>query len=289
MVHRNFTRLLILLLIMALLAVPVSANAGQRLAVERQVYEFLTGELKLSTAAACGVLANIEHESSFQPTIFGDQGTSYGLCQWHNERFTALRVYCASAKLDYRTVEGQMAYLKYELGTNYTTLLLTLQSIENTPDGAYRAAYLWCVHFEKPSDTQNKAISRGELARGKYWSRYNSYSPVLVLPQEPEPEPDPQQILEQLLQKPVTIPLAPEKEVSSGGRPLFPNPEFIYYVPRNFPQTDSAPTPEQVTGSGFRWEYPALALIAAAMAAVLIFPGKKAPGKVYSRGRFVVK
>ena len=148
MAQRNIARLLVLLLTAALLAAPVSANAGQRLAVERQVYEYLTGELKLSTAAACGVLANIEHESAFQPTIFGDQGTSFGLCQWHNERFTALRGFCASLGLDYRSVEGQLAYLKYELGTNYTTLLLTLQSIDNPPDGAYRAGYLWCVHFE---------------------------------------------------------------------------------------------------------------------------------------------
>ena len=82
--HRNLIRLLAVLLTAALLAVPVSADAGDRLAVEREVYDYLTNELLLSTAAACGVLANIEHESSFQPTIYGDKGTSYGLCQWHN-------------------------------------------------------------------------------------------------------------------------------------------------------------------------------------------------------------
>ena len=119
MVKRNFIRLLAAALTLALLIVPAAASSGQRLSVEREVYDFLTEELMLSNAAACGVLANIEHESNFQPTIFGDKGTSYGLCQWHNERFTALRSFCAALGLSYRTVEGQMAYLRYELGTDY--------------------------------------------------------------------------------------------------------------------------------------------------------------------------
>lgn len=288
MAQRNLIRLLILLLAAALLVLPVSASAGQRLAVERQVYEYLTGELKLSNAAACGVLANIEHESSFQPTILGDRGTSFGLCQWHNERFTALRSYCAALKLDYRTVEGQLAYLKYELGTNYTTLLLTLQAIDNTPDGAYQAAYLWCVRFEKPSDTQNKAVARGELARSKYWVRYSSYQPgISILPEAPEP--DPQEVLDQLLQKPVTIPLPPEEQPGTNTHYTFPKPEFIYYIPRNLPGAALPPVMQPVPEPGLGWEFPALAAIVTAMAAVLIFPRKKKPGKVYSRGRFVVE
>ena len=288
--RRNFIRLLVLLLAASLLAAaPVSADSGQRLAVEREVYSFLTGELKLSTAAACGVLANIEHESSFQPTIFGDNGTSYGLCQWHNERFTALRGFCASLGLDYRTVEGQMAYLKYELGTNYTTLLLTLQSIDNTPDGAYRAAYLWCVQFERPSDTQNKAMARGELARGKYWARYNSYRPVVILPETTEPEPDPEALIEQLRQNPVTIPLPPEEPENRTNGYVFQRPDLIYYVPRNLPKADTPPSPEPVSSPGLRWEYPALAAIGTAMVIVVIFPSKKKRRKVYSEGRFVVR
>ena len=95
MVRKNFIRLLAAVLVIVLCAPGVSADAGDRLAVEREVFDYLTNELMLSNAAACGVLANIEHESAFQPTIFGDKGTSYGLCQWHNERFTALRGYCA--------------------------------------------------------------------------------------------------------------------------------------------------------------------------------------------------
>lgn len=282
MVHKNCIRLLAVLLAVVLLAPAASASTGERLAVEREVFDYLTDELNLSTAAACGVLANIEHESAFQPTIYGDKGTSYGLCQWHNERFTALRSYCAALGLDYRTVEGQMAYLKYELGNNYTNLLLTLQAIDNTPEGAYRAAYLWCIQFEKPSNMQAKAASRGELARGKYWARYNRYEPVInILPETEETETDPAFLLEQLRQNPVTIPLPPEEPEEHTARYVFQRPDFIYYTPHHLPG------PEEP--DDFQWEIPALIAIGAAMAAVVLLPGKKKRGKVYTEGAFVVK
>ena len=39
------------------------------------VYNFLVTELNLTPAAACGIMANIEHESSFNPTA--KTGRSY--------------------------------------------------------------------------------------------------------------------------------------------------------------------------------------------------------------------
>ena len=288
MVHKNLLRLLAAVLVLALCIPAVSADAGSRLAVEREVFEYLTTELNLSDAAACGVLANIEHESAFQPTIFGDKGTSYGLCQWHNERFSALRGYCTALGLDYRTVEGQLAYLKYELGNKYTTLLLNLQAIDDTPDGAYRAAYLWCIQFEKPSNMQVKAAQRGELARGKYWPRYNNYQPiVMILPEPEEQEPDPEFLLEQLKQNPVTIPLPPAEEVPEESGTVryfkFQKPEKIYYQPWHLPPTLMAQ--EENTA----WEIPTLMAIGAAMVITVIFPAKKLRRKLYRRGRFMVK
>ena len=287
MVRKNFIRLLAAVLVIVLCAPGVSADAGDRLAVEREVFDYLTNELMLSNAAACGVLANIEHESSFQPTIFGDKGTSYGLCQWHNERFTALRGYCAYLGLDYRTVEGQMAYLKYELGTNYVSLLLYLQSIDNTPEGAYKAAYQWCVLFERPSNMQVKAASRGELARGKYWPRYNNFQPIIIVQPEPEEtEPNPEVLIEQLKQNPVTIPLPPEEHVEEKGTVRyfsFEKPEFRYYTPWHLPGAAAEAEPD------LPWEIPTLIAIGAAMIAVVLFPTKKRRRKVYSEGRFVVR
>lgn len=287
MVHRNFIRVLAVLLLLPLLLLPVSADSAEQLAVEREVFDYLTNELKLSTAAACGVLANIEHESAFQPTVVGDKGTSYGLCQWHNERFTALRGYCSALGLDYRTVEGQMAYLKYELGTNYMNLLLTLQSIDDTPEGAYRAAYLWCIQFEKPSNMNTKAVSRGELAQNKYWPRYNSYKPIIIVLSQPEEtEPRPEVIIEQLKQNPVSIPLPPEEETEESGGVrhfTFEKPAFIYYTPYNLPDAGPEGNPN------LPWGIPALIVIGIAMVVVVIFPTKKTRQKVYRQGTSVVR
>jgi len=285
MVHKNWTRLLSVLLAVLLWSPCVSADAGERLAVEREVFAYLTDEMSLSTAAACGVLANIEHESNFQPGIFGDKGTSYGLCQWHNERFAALRGYCNALGMDYRTVEGQLAYLKYELGNKYTTLLLMLQSIDDTPDGAYRAAYQWCIQFEKPSNMQVKAAQRGELAQGKYWVRYNRFEPIIMIePQPEETEPSPEFIIEQLKQNPVTIPLPPEEaQTEEGGvrHITFKKPELRWYIPWHLPEAE----PE----GGIPWEIPALAVIFAAMILVVIFPTKKRARKLYRRGKNMIK
>ena len=287
MAKKHFIRLLAAVLVTVLLSPCVLADALERMAVEQEVFDYLTEELMLSNAAACGVLANIEHESSFQPTIVGDQGTSYGLCQWHNERFTALRSYCAALGLDYRTVAGQMTYLKYELGTNYQNLLLVLQAIDDTPEGAYRAAYMWCIQFERPSNAQVKAVSRGELARGKYWPRYNNYEPIImILPEPEETLPDPEVLLEQLKQNPVTIPLPPEEQVQEQGSVrhfTFEKPDFIYYTPRNLPESFAEET------SNLRWGIPTLIGIGTAMVIVVIFPTKKKRRKVYSEGRFVVR
>ncbi len=266
---RKYIHILAVVLILGLLAAPVGASSAERLTVERQVYEYLTTELKLSTAAACGVLANIEHESNFNPTIYGDKGTSYGLCQWHNSRFTALRGYCSALGLDYRTVAGQMAYLKYELGNNYTSLLLTLQSIDNTPDGAYRAGYLWCVRFEMPSNMEVKGHNRGSLAKGKYWNRYQGGEPLVMLPVPEYQEPEIEDVMEELRQPSVAIPLPPTENTQTYE---FPRPEFIYYSPWHLPQTAIPTTQPEAP---VKWHFPALGILAALAVVVWFWPLRK--------------
>lgn len=137
------------------------------------IFNFLVSEMGLNSAAACGVLANIQHESSFNPTALGDNGTSYGICQWHNGRYTKLKDYCKKYGYDYKTVEGQLQYLKYELQGSYKKSVLNrLASVENTADGAYLAGYYWCVHFEVPANKEAKAKQRGNLAKNTYWPKY---------------------------------------------------------------------------------------------------------------------
>lgn len=154
-------------------AVNLAAN-NQSSSNESIIYNYLINEMGLSISGACGVLANIQAESGFNPNLYGDSGSSYGICQWRDgsdvKRFTALKNYSA----DWDTLEGQLDYLHYELKTDYPSLLKKLKSADNNADGAYQAAYDWCYDFERPANTKNMAISRGNLARNSYWPKYSS-------------------------------------------------------------------------------------------------------------------
>ena len=61
---------------------------------ETAITTFLRRELKLNPAAIQGILANMEYESGFSATVWGDGGTSYGLCQWHESRCRSLFSFC---------------------------------------------------------------------------------------------------------------------------------------------------------------------------------------------------
>ena len=141
---------------------------------ETAVYTYLTEEMGLNTAAACGVLANIEYESGFDPTVWGDGGTSHGLCQWHSGRCSNLSRFCEENGYDVDSVYGQMAYLEYELTNSYPSVLEDLQNVEDSASGAYDAAWYWCCYFEIPADREYQADLRGTAASEDYYPAYAS-------------------------------------------------------------------------------------------------------------------
>ena len=136
------------------------------------IFDYLTGVMGLNAAAAAGIVANIYCESGFQADIYGDAGTSYGICQWHNGRFTALRSWCDTNGYDYTTLEGQLPFLHHELQVSYPNIWNYVSSVPETAEGAYDAAYYWCKYFEVPADTENKARQRGQYAAEQYWPQY---------------------------------------------------------------------------------------------------------------------
>ena len=119
---------------------------------EKQVFDYLTGTMKLNSAAACGVLSNIRSESGFDPNVYGDNGTSYGICQWHNSRFTNLKNYCNKHGYNYKSLSGQLKFLNHELSNSYKGTLNYLKKVSNSANGAYNAGYYWCYHFERPAN-----------------------------------------------------------------------------------------------------------------------------------------
>ena len=139
---------------------------------EKTIYTFLTKEMKLSPAAACGALANIKFESGYRTGALGDGGRSFGICQWFYLRFTRLKNFCQNRNYDYETIEGQLWFLKYELETYYPMVLRYLRGVENTAKGAYDAGWYWCYHFEGPANRERLSVTRGNYARDTVWARY---------------------------------------------------------------------------------------------------------------------
>ena len=137
-----------------------------------KIYNYLSSQ-GFSDAAICGILANIEHESGFRTDALGDGGTSYGICQWHNSRWTNLKNYCNNNGLDWKSLEGQLSYLVYELKTNYTGVYNTLMNVPNTRQGAYDAAYKWTTDFEIPDNRYERGKQRGNTAMSSYWDKYS--------------------------------------------------------------------------------------------------------------------
>lgn len=139
---------------------------------EEIIFGYLTEKMGLNVAAACGVLANIQRESNFNPHDLGDNGTSYGICQWHASRWDRMKVYCDEHGYDWKELDGQLPYLEYELEAVYYQVLDKLRAVADTAQGAYDAGYCWCYYFEIPKNKEQASVTRGELARDKYWPKY---------------------------------------------------------------------------------------------------------------------
>ena len=143
---------------------------------ESAIFYFLTEHMGMPASSACGVIANIEHESNFNPNALGDGGTSYGICQWHNpSRWDQLIEFCNSNGYDWDTMDGQLYYLEYEItqgGEAYTGIYSVLMAQTDTSQGAYQAGYEWCVRFERPEDAESKAVNRGCSAQNNWYPRY---------------------------------------------------------------------------------------------------------------------
>lgn len=90
-------------------------GSSSGLTVQERVWNFLRAQ-GFSAAATAAIMGNIQQESGFDPTIeeIGN-AVGFGLCQWSYERRTNLINWCNNNGYDYSTVEGQLAYLIYEL------------------------------------------------------------------------------------------------------------------------------------------------------------------------------
>lgn len=143
----------------------VPAGSGEN-ATANDIINYLMSN-GLSKAGAAGVAGNLYVESAgtFSTTIKGDNGTSIGLAQWHDDRWTGKNGLVAWSKQhgnDPYSIEGQLDFLLWELsGTTYRSLLDVLK----TTDDPEKAAELFCKEFERPTYNQATYIKRKKHAR----------------------------------------------------------------------------------------------------------------------------
>ena len=144
---------------------------------EQIIYNFLRNELNFNCAAACGVLANIYYETNrdYEPdTHQGGGGPAYGLCQWENPRQANLKTWCANNGYDYKSLEGQLYFIKWELLYDKSNSLQAeskMRAADNSAQGAYNAAKDWCIIYERPAGASGK-IERFTYARDVLWPKY---------------------------------------------------------------------------------------------------------------------
>lgn len=148
---------------------------------EPLIYSFLTEEMGLNSAAACGILANVYRECRFNEKAEGANGLSYGICQWYNGNYERLVTYCEDNGYDYRTLAAQLYFLRYDLKSRFGKLLNMLLSAPDTAEGAYQAAYDFCYNYERPKNYQNASESRGELSRDTFWPVYQGVRLIVPL------------------------------------------------------------------------------------------------------------
>ena len=157
---------------------------------ELTIFDYLTGPMGLNVAAACGILANIQAESSFDPAAYNptdgkgtsSEGPSYGICQWHDVngkggRYTQLMNWCKNNGYDYTSLIGQLNYLNYELNSGYRISVLDYlqsNSVQNDAEGAYNAGFRWCYYFEIPDNLDIVSGIRGNNAKNYYWPKYSA-------------------------------------------------------------------------------------------------------------------
>lgn len=99
-----------------------------------------------SPVAVAGILGNFQRESSMNPSVMDDAGTSGGLGQWHNERLSALKQFSQQQGMDWRDPLAQVAFTDHELRTSESNVFQRLQAAK-TP----REAATAFMDYERPA------------------------------------------------------------------------------------------------------------------------------------------
>lgn len=117
-----------------------------------------------TASAAAGVVGNLVQESSLRTDAIGDDGTSGGLAQWHNERWEALKRFAAARGKDWTDLDTQIEFLAEEMRTSYAETYAKMQSAE-LPEIAGK---IMTDEYERPDPASANYGQRIANARAAY-------------------------------------------------------------------------------------------------------------------------
>lgn len=120
-----------------------------------------------SRAAATGIAANLQSESGLKPGAVGDNGTAFGIAQWHQDRLEAFRKW-SGKDIRSSTLAEQLAFIQYELTQgNDRQARRAGEKLRSVTD-PYDAGVIFSGLYERPADVYGEAHKRGNLASRWY-------------------------------------------------------------------------------------------------------------------------
>lgn len=125
-----------------------------------------------TSQAIAGMLGNMVSESGIKPDIWEyGGGDGYGLVQWTPS--SSVRNWCQSNGYNYTTLEGQCAYIQYQMthGLQFypsATSSMTAYQYMHSTASAYTLGLVFLANFERPLNP-NQPV-RGQQAQ--YWYQY---------------------------------------------------------------------------------------------------------------------
>jgi len=127
-------------------------NIEKLRSVHRKIVEFLWDK-DFNTAAAIGVIANIEDENKCTTSAIKNN-IEFGLCRWTWGRAIRMKAHCNGT---WRTnLTGQLEFMIDELETAYKSTLDSIKKVDNTDIGAKKAMRLFYngyIRKDKPKGT----------------------------------------------------------------------------------------------------------------------------------------
>lgn len=99
---------------------------------QREAYEYFTNKRGMPKIQALAIIGNLMAESGLKDDIYGDNRTSYGIQQWHNERMDKLFKHAKKKGHSTPTFKDQLEFLadEYEGKTGYSNFLYTRKGKE---------------------------------------------------------------------------------------------------------------------------------------------------------------